>query len=306
MRAPSNVRIIAAVASVSALLIALSACGADDDGDAGTSDSGPRGSTSATGDSGPDHDASKRNNLETSANGDGGDAHDEASGHGADNNGPNERGGPDRPRGTLFTVTEVVDGDTVHLDKPGETSVRIIGIETPETVHPSEPVECGGPAASKEAERLLAGRRVRLTYDPSQGRTDAYGRILGYIDVPGSGDYGLSMIESGFAAEYTYDAAYHRQRAYRAAQRRAQTASHGIWRRCGGVDTPLEQPTTEPEPTSEAPPTADSGAGCAAGYSPCVPSYPPDLDCDDVDGPITITGNDPHGFDADDDGVGCD
>lgn len=211
---------------------------------------------------------------------------------------------PDKPRGKTYLVTEVVDGDTVHLDKPGETSVRIIGIETPETVHPSEPVECGGPAASKAAERLLAGKRVRLVYDPSQGRTDYYGRVLGYLDVPGLGDYGLRMINRGFAAEYTYDTAYRRQAQYRAAEQRAQNANRGVWGRCGGVDTPLEQPTQDP-PTLE-PPATDQGSGCAPGYSPCVPAYPPDLDCADVEGPITITGNDPHGFDADGDGIGCD
>lgn len=210
---------------------------------------------------------------------------------------------PDRPRGRTYLVTEVVDGDTVHLDKPGETSVRIIGIETPETVHPSEPVECGGPAASAAAERLLSGQRVRLVYDPSQGRTDSYGRVLGYLEVPGLGDYGLRMINRGFAAEYTYDTAYRKQAQYLAAQQRAQSADRGVWGRCGGVDTPLEQPTTEPE--TQAPPD-DTGSGCAPGHSPCVAPYPPDLDCDDVDGPITITGDDPHGFDADGDGIGCD
>ena len=44
--------------------------------------------------------------------------------------------------------------------------------------------------------------------------------------------------------------------------------------------------------------------GCAPGYSPCIPSYPPDLDCADT-GPVTVTGSDPHGLDADGDGVAC-
>ena len=47
------------------------------------------------------------------------------------------------------------------------------------------------------------------------------------------------------------------------------------------------------------------GGACAPGYSPCVPPYPPDVDCSDVDGPIYVTGSDPHGLDADGDGVGC-
>ena len=47
------------------------------------------------------------------------------------------------------------------------------------------------------------------------------------------------------------------------------------------------------------------GGACAPGYSPCIPPYPPDIDCSDVDGPIYVTGSDPHGLDADGDGVAC-
>jgi hypothetical protein len=46
-------------------------------------------------------------------------------------------------------------------------------------------------------------------------------------------------------------------------------------------------------------------ANCEPGYTPCVPTYPPDVDCPDVGGPVTVTGSDPHGLDADGDGVGC-
>ena len=52
----------------------------------------------------------------------------------------------------------------------------------------------------------------------------------------------------------------------------------------------------------------DGGGGtanCAAGYSPCVPPPPPDLDCADVNGPIRVTGSDPHNLDGDGDGWGC-
>ena len=44
---------------------------------------------------------------------------------------------------------------------------------------------------------------------------------------------------------------------------------------------------------------------CEAGYDPCVPPFPPDVDCPDVGGPISVTGSDPHGLDADNDGVAC-
>jgi micrococcal nuclease len=200
-------------------------------------------------------------------------------------------------------VLDVVDGDTVNvLYRGSEVSVRVIGIDTPETVHPSEPVECGGPQASAAAAGMLTGKRVRLVFDPSQGRIDAYGRTLAYLQTPGVGDFGLAMIRQGRAAEYTYDTSYARQARYLAAQRNAQAAGRGIWNRCGGVDKPLAQP--EPAPKSR--PRGGQGGNCDPGYDPCVPPYPPDLDCADVDGPIRITGDDPHGFDADGDGIGCD
>jgi micrococcal nuclease len=212
-----------------------------------------------------------------------------------------------RERHHLHRVLDVVDGDTVTVDYRGsEVSVRVIGIDTPETVHPSEPVECGGPQASAAATRLLSGKKVRLVFDPSQGRTDSYGRTLAYLEAPGVGDFGLAMVRQGRAAEYTYDSAYARQARYLNAQDNAQTRDRGIWNRCGGVDTPLRQakpaPAHQPRPRSRSP----RGGSCDPGYDPCIPAYPPDLDCGDVDGPIRVTGDDPHGFDADGDGIGCD
>ena len=106
------------------------------------------------------------------------------------------------PPGRLHRVLRVIDGDTVEVAYRGSAvSVRVIGIDTPETVHPSEPVECGGPQASAMATRLLTGKQVRLVFDPSQGRTDYYGRTLAYVQAPGVGDFGLAMIRAGRAAE---------------------------------------------------------------------------------------------------------
>jgi len=198
-----------------------------------------------------------------------------------------------------YLVTDVVDGDTVTVAKSGGTTIRIIGIDTPETVHPYESVECGGPRASAAAAKMLTGQRVQVVYDPSQGRLDTYDRTLAYLTVPGLGDFGLAMVRRGLAAEYTYDTAYAKQTQYVQAESRARSQRKGVWGLCGGVDTPL----ATPEPPSNPQPKPGT---CASGYSPCVPAYPPDLDCDDIDGPVSVTGDDPHGFDADGDGTGCD
>ncbi|WP_460461656.1 thermonuclease family protein [Arthrobacter pigmenti] len=211
----------------------------------------------------------------------------------------------------LWPVLRVVDGDTVHVGYRGEdASVRVIGIDTPEVVHPSVAEECGGPIASKNAVQLLEGRMVRLVFDPSQGRTDKYGRMLAYIELPGLGDYGKIMLERGLAAEYTYDTPYKRRPVYLKAEAQARAGGSGTWGTCGGFDTPLHSPTPEPQPpvqqspVQQQPPQPPMGT-CAPGYSPCLPPYPPDIDCADAGGPVTVTGSDPHGLDRDGDGLAC-
>jgi micrococcal nuclease len=208
----------------------------------------------------------------------------------------------------LYSVLRVVDGDTVEASYRGGTSVRIIGIDTPETVDPNTPDECGGAAATALANKLLSGRQVRLVFDKSQGRTDYYDRTLAYLDIPGEGDFGQTMIARGAAAEYTYDTAYDRQARYIGAESRAQAKNRGVWGKCGGVDTPLKAPAPLADPPKDKSKDNDKsngGSGCADGYSPCIPPYPPDVNCEDVDGPIRVSGADPHGLDADGDGVAC-
>jgi micrococcal nuclease len=198
-----------------------------------------------------------------------------------------------------FVVLDVIDGDTVRVDYRGGVSVRVIGIDTPETVSPIVADECGGQAASDAARRLLFGKSVTMTFDSTQDRADKYGRPLVYLGVPGVGDFGRAMIQSGEAAEYTYDAAYQRRGVYRAAERVARIEKRGLWGSCGGPDKPLKN--LKP-PSSVA---VGSSSRCMAGYKPCVPPFPPDVNCDDVDGPITVTGSDPHQLDSDGDGLAC-
>jgi micrococcal nuclease len=86
----------------------------------------------------------------------------------------------DGPATTTAVVTRVVDGDTIEARIGGEIEdVRLIGVDTPETVKPGAPVECFGPQASRFAHRLLEGRRVRLVFGVE--RRDDYGRLLAYV-----------------------------------------------------------------------------------------------------------------------------
>jgi micrococcal nuclease len=91
-------------------------------------------------------------------------------------------GGAEGPAAAKATVTRVVDGDTVEARIGGAVEdVRLIGIDTPETVKPESPVECFGPRASSFTDRLLEGRPVRLVYGAE--RRDVYGRLLAYVYI---------------------------------------------------------------------------------------------------------------------------
>jgi micrococcal nuclease len=131
-----------------------------------------------------------------------------------------------------FAVLEVVDGDTVKVDADGvPVTLRLIGMDTPETKDPRKPVQCFGEEASKRATALLAGKRVYLEYDPSQGKLDKYGRTLAYLWLRGAKArlFNRVMIRAGYAHEYTYDVPYAHQRAFKAAERDARSHERGSW-----------------------------------------------------------------------------
>jgi micrococcal nuclease len=154
---------------------------------------------------------------------------------------PRERASPKNPavrrvaKGPVSTgwrVTRIVDGDTVDVSRNRRTlTLRLIGIDTPETVHPTEPVECYGPEATEFARRRLLGEPATLEFDPSQGRRDYYGRTLAYLWT-GKGaprQFNRQAVRLGYALEYTYDNAYLWQREFRRAQALAQSARLGVW-----------------------------------------------------------------------------
>jgi micrococcal nuclease len=97
-------------------------------------------------------------------------------------------GGSAEPPGPLTArVTHVVDGDTIDvtLGDGDEETVRYIGIDTPETVKPGTPVQCGGPRAHEVNDRLVYGKTVTLRFDAE--RRDVYGRLLAYVYLPRPG-----------------------------------------------------------------------------------------------------------------------
>jgi endonuclease YncB( thermonuclease family) len=137
-------------------------------------------------------------------------------------------------------ITRAIDGDTVEVRLATRrlVTVRLIGIDTPETKRPGVPVECGGRRASAYMQRIAfvhgRGRRVTLVGDPSQDRTDRYGRTLAYVDARGAGDLGRRMLRAGWATVYVFGTPFARLANYQDASVAAEGSSAGVWRRCGG------------------------------------------------------------------------
>jgi len=129
-----------------------------------------------------------------------------------------------------YVVTQVIDGDTLTVDIDGVTeSIRVLGINTPETEYSSRGAECFGAEASTYAKTLLEGTEVSLTADDTQDARDKYDRILAYVTLPDGRDFGQVMIADGYAYEYTHIYPYKNQQLYKAAQAHAQEDEVGLW-----------------------------------------------------------------------------
>lgn len=139
------------------------------------------------------------------------------------------------------TVVEVVDGDTVRLAfGPLTETARLLGIDTPESVHPTVPEQCFGAEATAELRRLLPpGTNVDVFRD-IEGR-DHYGRLLLHLRRTDDGlAINLHLVENGFAAAAFYEPNDHDRSRFLDAERRAKTARRGLWGVCDGPDQPLE------------------------------------------------------------------
>jgi len=126
---------------------------------------------------------------------------------------------------TLSTVTRVIDGDTVVVEGAG--TVRLIGVDTPETVDPRQPVQYFGKEASDFTRQLATGKRVRLEFD--QDRTDRYGRTLAYLYLqPDNLLLNAEIIRQGYGFAYT-QFPFRMMADFRALEREARDAGRGLW-----------------------------------------------------------------------------
>ncbi|MCK4624373.1 MAG: thermonuclease family protein [Phycisphaerae bacterium] len=148
------------------------------------------------------------------------------------------------PDNSLHKVIAVTDGDTIQIDTDtGPLKVRIVGIDTPETVHPFKPVQPFGPEASARAKELLQDKTVKIQYDPDpkHGKWGTYKRLLVYIELPDGRDFGLVMISEGLARAYP-KYPFSRVEEYLEVEQKAKVSKAGIWQ----GQQPTTIPTTQP------------------------------------------------------------
>jgi micrococcal nuclease len=171
------------------------------------------------------------------------------------------------------TVTRVVDGDTVEISPPveGLSTVRLIGVDTPETHGATQPY---GPEASDFTRRYLEGKEVSLELDVE--KVDPYGRLLAYVYLPKGEMFNEVLVEEGYAQVATFPPNVKYQERFLEAQREAREANRGLW---GLSAAELCQQT-------------DRDNGIGGGCTDSEPESPQDP-------------SDPNYLDGDGDGVAC-
>jgi micrococcal nuclease len=138
--------------------------------------------------------------------------------------------GPGVPEAGSARVLRAIDGDTLEVEIGGSPEdVRLIGVDTPETVKPGTPVQCFGPRASAFTHRLLDGRtvRFRLGVEPR----DVYGRLLAYVSLEGRSIEAM-LLRRGLARTLTIPPNDRLARRFGEIERRAARAGRGLWGAC--------------------------------------------------------------------------
>ena len=160
------------------------------------------------------------------------------------------------PSADAQVVERVIDGDTIVVRGIGR--VRLIGVDTPETVDPRRPVQFFGREASAFTKRLLEGQPVRLEYD--RERTDRYGRTLAYVFLPDGTFANAEIVRLGYGHAYTRFPFRYLDR-FRRLEREARQAGRGLW----GAEAARERPARRAGDTRGA---SARGAAPARGAGP--------------------------------------
>jgi len=219
------------------------------------------------------------------------------------------------PQAQPAVVVRHVDGDTIWAEggtlPPGASNkIRLLQVDTPESTNRTD---CYGKEASEFTKaELPIGSKIYLLADKED--KDRYGRFLRYIWKENGEFFNEKLVRRGYAKAVLYQPNDRYIGLVRAAEAEARTAARGLWSACSrAVALPAPAPQPDPAPATPVPlpvplpsqPAA--GAGCDPSYPTiCIPPAPPDLDCPQIPHRrFQVLPPDPHGFDSDQDGIGC-
>ncbi|MDQ5893129.1 MAG: micrococcal nuclease [Patescibacteria group bacterium] len=132
-----------------------------------------------------------------------------------------------------YPVEDVLDGDTFEIKTgDGLKTIRMLGIDTPETVDPRKPVQCFGKEASDMTKSLLLHHFVNLEIDKGRSSIDKFGRFLAYVYRDDGLFINEHLLKNGFAREYTYGKVYSFQKHFKVLQSEAEKRLLGLWKIC--------------------------------------------------------------------------
>lgn len=142
-----------------------------------------------------------------------------------------------------YPVIEVIDGDTLKTIIDGHNiTIRLLGVNTPETLDPRKPAECFGPEASALTKSLLIGKSILISLNPNYERIDKFGRLLAYVRLDedsytssiGSLFVNEYLIKEGYGREYTFNKKkpYQYQKLFKKDEFDAKNVGKGLWGKC--------------------------------------------------------------------------
>lgn len=141
-------------------------------------------------------------------------------------------------------VSRAVDGDTLDIQIDGhKDTVRLIGVDTPETHDPRKQVQCFGQAAAAYTKSLAEGKTVRLEADATNSNRDKYQRLLRYVYLPDGKLLNETLIRQGYGFAYVVFP-FTKLETFRQAEAEARTANRGLWAGCGVDDSNAIKQTT--------------------------------------------------------------
>lgn len=131
-----------------------------------------------------------------------------------------------------YKVTSVADGDTIEVDMSGKKEkIRMIGVDTPESVKPNSAVQCYAREASDFTKKNLSGQSVRLEADPIGDNRDRYDRLLRYVYMQDGTLWNQKLINDGYGFAYlSFD--FSKSEDFAAAQEHAKSTKLGLWNIC--------------------------------------------------------------------------